>query len=479
MIKFNGKVEISQSPSLQELESNATNVMIVQADITDKAGLERSLICLRQKLKMVPIKGVFHGAVVLSDRLMVNMSDDEFQTAVKPKILGAWNLHILTKDDPLDYFVLHSSMASVFGNAGQSNYGAGNAFLDVLAHYRRMLRLPGQSINWSVLDLGVIEASQKAKQNLKYRGYLPLKVEDILQCFKYAMVHNQIQITFGDFQWSKVSQNFHQNEFAHIRARFQQVIDRIKPASSNTIVNQLEKIDDRDTEGGNSFRKYTHKLVGSILALEEDDIQDDLPLLSSGIDSMSAMTLQSHIRKDTGVDVPLVILFESQTTVLTISNYIAANVETQVCSQSSANITGNSKWFGEVMEDQANRFKRSRNHPSDFSSNIHVIFDQTRIDISSSEWHSIIHHLMQRHAQLNTKYYEDPNYIFGVRSEVDEDCRADIRELQGVDCSDTAIESLKKARQIGFDLCNEYPFRAFLIKSGDQLSHVCIVLHHI
>nr|XP_006815698.1 PREDICTED: uncharacterized protein LOC100373061 [Saccoglossus kowalevskii] len=470
---------ISQSPSLQELESNGTKVMIVQADITDKAGLERSLICLRQKLKTVPIKGVFHGAVVLADRLLVNMSDDEFQTAVKPKILGAWNLHVLTKDDPLDYFVLHSSMASVFGNAGQSNYGAGNFFLDTLAHYRRRLNLPAQSINWSVLDLGVIEASQKVKQNLTSHGYLPLKIDDILRCFKYAMVHNQIQITFGNFQWSKISQDFHQKEYAHIRARFEQVIERRNPSGSQNSVRQMKKIGDEDKESGDAFRKYARELVGSILALEEDEIQDDLPLLSIGIDSMSAMTLQSHIRNDTGVDIPLVLLFESQTTVLSISNSIAEKVETSVSNQDVEHLTGNSKWFGEVMEDQANRFKRSRNHLSDCTSNIYVIFDQTRMVITGDEWHSILRLLMQQHAQLRTKYYEDSNFIFGVRSEVDEDFHVDIRELEDVDCSETAINCLKQASKIAFDLCNEYPFRTFLIRSGDQISHVCIVIHHI
>ena len=44
-----------------------------------------------------------------------------------PKVSGAWNLHRQTLSRPLDFFLLFSSLSSVFGHAGQANYAAAKA----------------------------------------------------------------------------------------------------------------------------------------------------------------------------------------------------------------------------------------------------------------------------------------------------------------------------------------------------------------
>src|SRR5262249_753523 len=65
-------------------------------------------------------------------------------------VRGAYHVHELTKGQPLDFFVLFSSVAALWGVAGGglSSYAAANGFLDGLAHARRAKGLPALSIAW-------------------------------------------------------------------------------------------------------------------------------------------------------------------------------------------------------------------------------------------------------------------------------------------------------------------------------------------
>jgi acyl carrier protein len=98
--------------------------------------------------QLPPLRGIIHAAGILDGGVLKQQSLERFRRVMAPKVAGAWNLHSLTQLIPLDFFVCFSSMSSLFGFVGQSNYAAANAFMDSLAHYRQTLGLPGLSINW-------------------------------------------------------------------------------------------------------------------------------------------------------------------------------------------------------------------------------------------------------------------------------------------------------------------------------------------
>ena len=97
---------------------------------------------------MPPLRGVFHLAGVLDDGILREQTRERFDRVLAAKAMGAWHLHELTRDDPLDVFVLFSSVAALVGSPGQGNYAAANAFLDALAHHRRAEERPALSVNW-------------------------------------------------------------------------------------------------------------------------------------------------------------------------------------------------------------------------------------------------------------------------------------------------------------------------------------------
>ncbi len=141
-------------------------VHVRQASVNDGWQLNQALSSLRSSCP--PLAGVFHLAGVLEDALLVRQTPEKFANVFAPKVAGAWNLHRATMTDRLDYFVCFSSAASVFGSPGQANHAAANAFLDMLAHYRRRQGLPGLSINWGPWA----HVGAAAKRGVEKRGDL-------------------------------------------------------------------------------------------------------------------------------------------------------------------------------------------------------------------------------------------------------------------------------------------------------------------
>ena len=131
---------------VSELEAGGARVMVVKADVSKVEDVARVLEEI--KLSGAPLRGIVHAAGVLSDGILLQQQWDRFVQVMAPKVLGGWNLHTLTLDTPLEFFVCFSSLASLLGAPGQGNYAAANAFLDALAHQRRAQGLPGLSINW-------------------------------------------------------------------------------------------------------------------------------------------------------------------------------------------------------------------------------------------------------------------------------------------------------------------------------------------
>jgi acyl transferase domain-containing protein len=141
-------------PQLESLQAAGVRVEVRKCDVGDRSALAALLSEIAAALP--PLRGVFHLAGVLDDGVLREQSRERFDRVMAAKVRGAWNLHDLTRSQPLDHFVLFSSAAALLGAPGQSNYAAANAFLDALAHHRRAEKLPALSVNWgSWADVGM------------------------------------------------------------------------------------------------------------------------------------------------------------------------------------------------------------------------------------------------------------------------------------------------------------------------------------
>ena len=143
-----GRSEASEPAraQLDNLEQAGATVKVVQADISQEEQVRRLLAGIETSLP--PLRESSTSAGVLDDGVILQQTWQRFSRVMAPKVMGSWHLHTQTKNQPLDFFVMFSSAASLLGSPGQSNHASANAFLDALAYHRKANGLPGLSINW-------------------------------------------------------------------------------------------------------------------------------------------------------------------------------------------------------------------------------------------------------------------------------------------------------------------------------------------
>ncbi|MFF1702826.1 type I polyketide synthase [Streptomyces sp. NPDC058252] len=161
-----------------ELREFGAEVTVASCDVADREALAELLASVPVAH---PLTAVVHAAGVLDDAVLENLTAEQADRVLRPKVDAALHLHELTRHLRLSEFVLFSSVVGTVGNAGQSAYAAANSFLDALAHHRRAAGLPALSLAWGLwerrgeLTRGLGDGD---RGRLARAGLLPLADED-------------------------------------------------------------------------------------------------------------------------------------------------------------------------------------------------------------------------------------------------------------------------------------------------------------
>lgn len=198
-----GRSEPSPEASqvVEKMLEQGVNVIVAQADITDKDQLEE--VFEKIKIHMPSLKGVVHAAGLLDDGSLLNLDRERMQKVMAPKVNGTWYLHESTAHLDLDFFVLYSSAVSVLGSPGQGNYAAASAYLDAMAWYRQNLGLPAQSINWgpwAEVGLAAETAERLKEQNASTQHLVKeIKIDQGLEVLGQLMKGSDPQVVVLPF----------------------------------------------------------------------------------------------------------------------------------------------------------------------------------------------------------------------------------------------------------------------------------------
>jgi acyl transferase domain-containing protein/NAD(P)H-dependent flavin oxidoreductase YrpB (nitropropane dioxygenase family)/NAD(P)-dependent dehydrogenase (short-subunit alcohol dehydrogenase family) len=155
------------------------------------------------------LDGVIHGAGVIEDSLIEDKTLESFTRVIETKLIGALVLGSSVHLDSLQFFVLFSSVAGLFGNRGQGDYAAANEMLNKLA-LSLDRRSPGRiaSMNWGPwLRTGM--ASEAVQRQFLERNVslIPPRAGSGLLLDELRLgVKGDVEVVIGDGPWPVASE---------------------------------------------------------------------------------------------------------------------------------------------------------------------------------------------------------------------------------------------------------------------------------
>lgn len=214
-LKGNCKVILIGRSKLNTKKQNILNdiegvqIDYIKADISDLHEMKRVFQELKKKYKV--INGVIHSAGVIKDSLIRNKGVFDFKEVLKPKISGIINLDEITKGEPLEFFVVFSSIAALMGSRGQSDYAFANRFMDMFIEHRNQLVESeerygiSQSINWPLWENGGMQMASPVREKMREKtGLLGLKTETGLNIFDKLLKTNLSRLMVVEGEDSKI-----------------------------------------------------------------------------------------------------------------------------------------------------------------------------------------------------------------------------------------------------------------------------------
>jgi myxalamid-type polyketide synthase MxaB len=296
--------------AIDQLCESGTQVTVCQGDVSDLQSLTRNIQQIGQEGK--PLLGVFHAAGTLADGILFDMDLSQWDKAFAPKFSGAWNLHLATLDQPLDFFVMFSSVAAVLGSPGQGNYAAGNAFLDGLASYRRGQGLAATAINWGPWGDSGMAADTTTPVEMRSRGMNLLSPSACLNVMAEALRKKVANVAVMDVQWADTFRLLSSRQPALLRNLSQEAATEVKDTGGSAVDHEfrdeLRELDVQQRQA--KLSAYFADELASIMGTDPDELDLDQPLTSLGLDSLMAMELKNKIETRLMLNLPMARFLE-------------------------------------------------------------------------------------------------------------------------------------------------------------------------
>jgi acyl carrier protein len=299
----------SARAAIARMEAKGAQITVFQADISILS--QTKAVVDKIQAVLPPLKGIIHAAGILDDGILTQLDWKRFEKVMSVKMGGAWHLHQLTQNLPLDFFVCFSSITSVLGNAGQANYAAANAFLDGLAYYRRSLGLPGLTLNWGPWgEVGMAaKMGDREQTRLSNLGIRPIVPESGMSILGEAIAQSDPQIAVIDINWAKFCQQFASGSHPSLVSNL--LSQALPKSQGSNVIQSVESIKRQLPEVSLEQRQhllvgYLQNTIGQYLGYDPSMPPDaDRSLNELGLDSLTSIQLRNKVKSELQIDLPV------------------------------------------------------------------------------------------------------------------------------------------------------------------------------
>ena len=299
----------AEQRQLTELRRTGARIELYPGDVARAADVASVVNAIRSSGR--PLAGVFHLAGTLDDGFVQSQTVDKMTRVFSAKACGAWHLHQATLHEPLDYFVLFSSIASTFGSAGQANHAAANAFMDALARHRHAVGLAGQSINWGPWSGIGAAAARDVAERVGLDGIGMLTPAEGMRLFEHVLVTQHPQLLAVRLEWDRLPSRWKSMPLFTLLSEPKGPTRAADPGKSNfrtrltlAPANQRYRL----------LLSHLQALAAQTLGVKDPaSLPTDQALADAGLDSLASLELSHRIEESLSTHVASTFVFDYPT----------------------------------------------------------------------------------------------------------------------------------------------------------------------